>query len=145
MTESPDSQGRRTARGALLGALAALPILAAPAAAETFRANYALSIIGLSIGNAYATASLQPKAYKIDIGVKLGGVAALVTNAKGAATASGTIANATVLPAAYANTSANAKETRTVRMGLDAGNPSARWTSSRPFPIPRCACPSPTG
>lgn len=93
-----------------------------PAYAETFRATYALSMIGLSIGNAYATAALQPDAYKIDIGVKLAGVAALVSNAKGAATASGAIAGTGVLPAAYANTSANAQETRTIRMGLDAGN-----------------------
>ena len=75
MNESPDSHERHAKRRiATLGALALL-LLATPASAQTFRANYALSIIGLSIGNAYATADLQPNAYKIDIGVKLGGVA----------------------------------------------------------------------
>ena len=107
----------------------------AEAAADTFRATYALSIIGLSIGNAYAKANLQPNAYQIDIGVKLGGVAALVSNARGAATASGTIANIDILPSAYANTSANSNETRTVRMSLDAGNVKAKEITP-PFPDP---------
>jgi len=35
--------------------------------------------------------------------------------------ANGQIANSTVLPAAYANTTANSNETRTIRMGLMAG------------------------
>ena len=96
-------------------------LLIGTAQAESLRANYGLSILGLSIGNAFATASLEPSAYKIDIGVKLSGVASMVSNAKGAATANGAIANAAILPAAYANTSANAQETRTVRMGLNAG------------------------
>ena len=129
---------RRAGRTAL--AVLTLVCASAPAAAESFRANYALSIIGLSIGNAYATASLQPNAYKIDIGVKLGGVASLVTNAKGAATASGTIANATVLPTAYANASANTNETRTVRMGLEGGNVRA-VDIQPPFPDPELRVP----
>jgi hypothetical protein len=89
--------------------------------ADNFQATYALSIIGLSIGSAYAKATLDQTSYHVDIGVKLSGVAALVSNAKGAATASGAIASADVLPSAYANTSANSQETRTVRIGLDAG------------------------
>lgn len=116
-------------------AVGALLLGTGSAAAETFRANYAISIIGLSIGNAYATAALAPNSYKIDIGVQLSGVAALVSNAKGAATASGAIADASVLPAAYANTSANAQETRTIRMGLDAGTVRA-IDIQPPFPDP---------
>ena len=85
------------------------------------RATYALSIIGLPIGTADASATLEPNSYKIEIGLRLSGLAALVSKAKGAAAANGQIANSTVLPAAYANTTANATETRTVRMGLAAG------------------------
>jgi hypothetical protein len=91
------------------------------AQAETFRATYSLSIIGLPIGQANAAAALEPNSYRVDIGLQLSGLAALVTKAKGAATASGQIANSVVLPAAYANTTANSNETRTVRMGLAAG------------------------
>lgn len=141
MNESLDSPTRRAGlRTLVLGTLAVLPLAATPAVAETFRATYALSIIGLSIGHAYASASLQPNAYKIDIGVKLGGVASLVTDAKGAATASGAIANGTVLPTAYANTSANSTETRTVRMGLDAGSVRA-IDIQPPFPDPELRVP----
>ena len=116
-------------------ALALIGVSSIQASAETFRATYALSIIGLSIGNAYAKANLQPNAYSIDIGVKLGGVAALVSNAKGAAAATGTITNNDILPSTYANTSANSNETRTVRMALDAGNVRAQDISP-PFPDP---------
>jgi len=109
-------------RFGLMAGVAAACGLAAPAAlAESLRATYALSIIGVPIGNADAAASIENGAYKVDIGLRLSGLAAMVTKAKGAATANGAIANATVLPNAYANTTANANETRTVRMGLNAG------------------------
>lgn len=108
-------------RGLAFGAAAAGVLCAGAARAESFNATYALSIIGLPIGQAHAQANLQPDSYKVDIGLQLGGVASLVTKAKGAATASGQILNATILPAAYANTTANSTETRTVRMGLQAG------------------------
>jgi hypothetical protein len=104
-----------------LACAAGLGFAPAGAQAESFRATYALSIIGISIGTADASAALEPASYKVDIGLRLTGLAALVTKAKGAATANGAIANSTVLPNAYANTTANATETRTVRMGLNSG------------------------
>lgn len=73
---------------ACLGAAACLAA-ASPARAESLRATYALSIIGVPIGNADASASIEPGAYKVDIGLRLSGLAALVTKAKGAATANG--------------------------------------------------------
>ncbi len=105
----------------LAACIAGGSVIATAVQAESLRANYALSIIGVPIGNADALASIEPGAYKVDIGLRLSGLAALVTKAKGAATANGVIANASVLPNAYANTTANATETRTVRMGLAAG------------------------
>ncbi len=107
-------------RGAPAG-LAAAALCVSSAQAESLRATYALSIIGLPIGTADASATLELNSYKIEIGLRLSGLAALVSKAKGAAAANGQIANSTVLPAAYANTTANATETRTVRMGLAAG------------------------
>ena len=108
--------------GAVLALGAAGFLVATAASGETLRATYALSIIGVPIGNADAAASIENGAYKVDIGLRLSGLAAMVTKAKGAATANGAIANSTVLPNAYANTTANSTETRTVRMGLAAGN-----------------------
>ena len=101
--------------------MAACCLAVSQASAESLRASYALSIIGVPIGNADAAASIEPGGYKIDIGLRLSGLAALVTKAKGAATANGVIANGAVLSNAYANTTANANETRTVRMGLASG------------------------
>jgi hypothetical protein len=92
------------------------------AQAEQLRANFNVSIIGLPIGTAFAVAKLDPNAYKIDVRVKLTGVAAMVNKTEGAATGSGALANGAVLSNAYANTTANSTETRTVRMGLNAGN-----------------------
>jgi hypothetical protein len=100
---------------------AAGPGLASQAQAENIHATYHLSIIGLPIGTATATGALEPQHYKVDIGVKLSGIASLVSNAKGAATASGAIGRAGVVPAAYANTTANSTETRTVRMAMGGG------------------------
>jgi hypothetical protein len=100
---------------------AAGPGLASQAQAENIHATYHLSIIGLPIGTATATGALEPQHYKVDIGVKLSGIASLVSNAKGAATASGAIGRAGVAPAAYANTTANSTETRTVRMAMGGG------------------------
>lgn len=105
----------------VVAASLALGGAATPAVAETVRASYAVSIIGISIGRADAAASIEPNGYKIDIGLKLTGLASLVSKARGVATANGAIANAAVLPNAYANTTANDVETRTVRMGLNAG------------------------
>ncbi|MCB1539417.1 MAG: DUF3108 domain-containing protein [Rhodoblastus sp.] len=106
---------------AALGAAACGLVAPRAAQAETLRATYALSIIGVPIGSADAAASIEASGYKVDIGLRLTGLAALVSKAKGAATANGAIANSAVLPNAYANTTANATETRTVRMGLNAG------------------------
>src|SRR3954454_12629090 len=95
--------------------------LAFAAQAENLRATYSLSIIGLPIGTATAVGAFDPQHYKIDIGVRLTGIASLVSSAKGAATASGAIARTGVVPAAYANTTANSYETRTVRMAMSGG------------------------
>jgi hypothetical protein len=97
------------------------PGFASQAQAENIHATYHLSIIGLPIGTATATGALEPQHYKVDIGVKLSGIASLVSNAKGAATASGAIGRVGVAPAAYANTTANSTETRTVRMAMSGG------------------------
>jgi hypothetical protein len=95
--------------------------LAGAAQAQNMRATYSVSIIGLTIGHATALGAFEPQHYKIDIGVKLSGVAALVSSAKGAATASGAIGHTGAIPATYANTTANSYETRTVRMAMSGG------------------------
>ncbi len=92
-----------------------------PAFADALRAKYSVSLIGLPIGVATVTGQFDPGAYKIEASAKLSGLASMIVSSKGAATGSGTIAQNSVAPSAYATTSANSEMTRTVRMGMNAG------------------------
>jgi Protein of unknown function (DUF3108) len=107
-------------RAALAGAV--LLIGRGPAAADAVRLHYELSLIGLPLGAAEARADIGPSRYTIALEAKLTGIAALVSSAKGAATASGFIVKGRVAPIAYATTSANARMTRTVRMAMTEGS-----------------------
>ena len=106
--------------GAVSAALLCILITAPSAQAETLKARYALSLMGLPIGSAYANGVLEPKNYRIDIGMRTSGLANLVNNSKGAASASGGLSTAGVAPTSYSNTTQNNDETRTVRMSLAA-------------------------
>jgi hypothetical protein len=113
--------------------LAAMLLLcAAGARAETIKAHYALSLMGLSIGSAYASGVVEPQNYRVDITMRTSGLANLVNNTKGAATASGGLTPVGPAPTAYANTTTNSDETRTVRMAL-ASN-AVRAVEVRPEP-----------
>jgi hypothetical protein len=94
----------------------------APGRADEFRARYTVSLIGFPIGEAAAAGSLGPAGYRIDLNVKLTGVAAMVANVKLALVATGALRRGGVAPSTYATTSANSQGSRTVRMSLDAGN-----------------------
>ena len=106
-----------------VGALA-LIALALPGAAHAqgFQARYSVKLIGLSLGYATLSGSVDPGAYQIDATAKLTGVAALVSSSKGAGAASGLLMQGRVAPNAYATTSANATMTRTVRIAMAQGN-----------------------
>jgi hypothetical protein len=113
----PPSFSRRSFR--LAAACCALALFSAtPAAAETLKAHYALSLLGISIGSAFASGVIEPQNYRLDIAMKTTGLANLVNNTRGAATASGKLTPEGPSPANFANTMANSYETRTVRMAL---------------------------
>lgn len=105
---------------------------AAPAGAETLKAHYGLSLMGLSIGSAFASGVVEPKNYRIDISMKTSGLANMVNNSRGAATATGGLTANGPSPSSYANTTSNSDETRTVRMSL-AGN-AVRSVEVKPAP-----------
>ena len=103
------------------GVVAALVLLAdgaAGARADTWRATYSVSLLGLTIGSATTVGEFSRTGYHIEANAKLSGLASLVANSKGAATGSGAIVAGHILPAAYAVTAANATLTRTMRMSL---------------------------
>lgn len=107
----------------LLGTAAALAATAATSApAETVHARYTVHLIGLRIGEVSASGSIEPASYKIDLNAHLTGVAAWIANVRLALASSGLIRKGMVLPSAYATTSASPRETRTIRMALDAGS-----------------------
>jgi len=101
------------------------PVAQSPAQAETLNAAYSVRLLGLSLGTAGLIGTVEPGAYRLQASAKLSGLAAAVTKSEGAAVASGVISKGRVLPATYASASSNSKETRTVRMALNAGNVSA--------------------
>ena len=109
-------------KGAAALALLSLAIPSSAAMADGFKARYSVKLIGLSLGSATLEGSVEPDAYQIDATAKLSGVAALVSSSRGAASASGLMAQGRIAPNAYATTSANATMTRTVRMAMAAGN-----------------------
>lgn len=112
--------GRALRRVLAPGAAVLLALAAAPAGAETLQAHYSLSLIGLSIGSADASGVVEPQKYRVDIAMKTSGLANLVNNTKGAATATGGLGAGGPAPASYANTTSNNEEMRTVRMSLSA-------------------------
>ncbi len=104
----------------LTGAVA-LPLLTSSAQADQVRARYAVTLLGIPLGTASLDGDVNGAAYKIAVNAKLTGIAAMVSSSRGAATAAGGYTKGLIVPAAYANTSANAKETRTVRMAMQGG------------------------
>ena len=107
---------------ALLGfSLAAASSLAGTAWADKMQARYAVTLVGLPIGSASADGSIDDTGYKLEVTARLSGLAAMVSSSKAALVATGGVGSNGVLPATYATTAANDKETRTVRMAMSAG------------------------
>lgn len=99
--------------------------IASPGQAQTLKVDYDVTLIGLSLGRAELASTFEGSKYKVDAGVKLTGIARLLTGGRGAATASGTIAGSQPRPAAFAVTSQSSDDQRTVRIGLERGNVAA--------------------
>ncbi len=105
----------------ITAAILGIALATQPAAAEIVKARYSVSLIGLRIGEADAIGAIERAAYRIDLDARLTGIAAWLAHLKMALASSGQIRNGVVLPMAYATTSANSHETRTLRMALEAG------------------------
>jgi hypothetical protein len=90
--------------------------------ADTWRATYNVSLIGLEIGRVEISGEISATAYHVEGSAKIVGLATLLSSARGAASGSGSIAPGKVLPATFATTAANSKMTRTVRMALSDGD-----------------------
>jgi hypothetical protein len=98
----------------------AASFLASAASAETLRATYGVTLIGL------------PSKYSIDARARLSGLASMVSNSRGASTGTGAIIGGHVAPATFATTASNSTMTRTIRMAL-VGNAVKGVEISPPF------------
>jgi Protein of unknown function (DUF3108) len=130
---SAQSLGFSVSRRASRFALALVFLTGAAAArADTWRATYSVSLLGLPIGTASTVGELSRTAYRIEANAKLSGLATLVANSRGAAAGAGAIAGGRILPATYAVTAVNPQLTRTMRMSL-AGSAVTGIDISPPF------------
>jgi hypothetical protein len=114
---------------------AAVPFRA-EARAETMHANYRVSLIGLPIGVAVADGAVGDNRYKVDLHVRLTGLAAIVSSLRMALASSGAYQGGAISPAGYATVASNSKETRTLRMAMSEGavrqvESSPAWDDSR--------------
>ena len=102
----------------------ALPLalgVASPAATDTLHAHYAVSLVGLHIGDLSADGTLEPQSYRMQLGAHLSGLAAMVSSVRMALASSGAMRKDRPAPMAYATSAVNSSETRTLRMALKAG------------------------
>lgn len=106
----------------LAGLALGLGLWSLSAQAEALHARYGVSLLGLPLGTAALDGEVAGQAYKIAINARLTGIASLVSSSKGAAVASGAFLRGLIVPSAYANTSANATQTRTVRVAMSGGS-----------------------
>ncbi|HXT08127.1 MAG TPA: DUF3108 domain-containing protein [Roseiarcus sp.] len=116
--------------GGAIAAFAALISFAAPA--QTLRATYAISLLGLPIGAGFVKAVITPTSYAIDGRAKLNALASLVSSSRGASIGHGAIVERRISPTTFATTAANARSTRTIRMALK-GNAVVAVDISPPF------------
>ena len=91
------------------------------ARAETMHAHYHVSLLGLPIGVAEANSSVDAKHYRVDLNVRLTGLASLISNLKMALVSTGEVDGGSPSPSTYATTASNSRETRTLRMALASG------------------------
>jgi hypothetical protein len=122
---------RHAPKSLLLGLSLGLGLFASGAQAETMHAHYRVSLIGLPIGVADASSSIDARHYRVDLNVKLTGIASLVSNLKMALASSGEVDDGAPSPLTYATTASNSRETRTLRMALASG--SVRQVQYAPF------------
>ena len=111
-----------SACSSLAAVIVAMALVVTPAAAEVIVARYAVSLVGFKIGEASARGAVSAAAYRVALDAHLTGLAEWLAHMRIALASSGEIRRGNVLPNAYATTAATERDSRTVRMALEAGN-----------------------
>ena len=116
---------RLVKRLAPLAGPAALIAALGSAGAATLNAQYNITLAGLPLGTADVATSIEGVQYQMQLQAKLTGLAGMMTSGALSATAAGAVAGGRPLPSAYAMTSRNSSDQRTVQVGLERGNVAA--------------------
>ncbi|MGV6875393.1 DUF3108 domain-containing protein [Pseudochelatococcus sp. B33] len=105
--------------------LPAIPLQTAEARADdrtaTFESRYDVTLMGMQIGVAQLRFTLDGDRYKTEVWTRLTGLAGVMTDGKGAGSATGRLAGDTVRPATFAVTTASGNKSVSVRMALSEG------------------------
>lgn len=103
--------------------LLALLVLAAPARAASLRVDYAITLAGLSLGNAGLEGSFDDQRYDMRLTGKLTGiVGALSGNSSGGAAARGVVTPSRVVSNGFSANARSGENQRTVMLGVNGGN-----------------------
>jgi hypothetical protein len=102
----------------LRGAFAVVALAVLPAAAQTLKATYVITLLSLPIGTASVKAEIAGGKYSVEGHARLLGVASLVNNASGASSGHGAIVDGRMSPSDFATTASNSTSTRTIRMAV---------------------------
>lgn len=86
-----------------------------------YESRYDITLMGMQIGVAQLRVALDGDRYKTDIWTRLTGLAGVMTDGKGAGSATGTLADGSVRPASFAVTTASGNRSVSVRMALNEG------------------------
>jgi hypothetical protein len=126
MTRSTAFRGLAAAARLLLATFAALPLagagLAAPGAETTLKANYLITIAGITIGRVDADSRFSPTGYATTISGSTYGISRFVSDAHAVLAGNGRINGTRVAPAAY-NLETNEKGFEThVSMAMRGGS-----------------------
>jgi hypothetical protein len=89
------------------------------------KVDYNIWLGPLPLGQADLAANVDGSRYKMQLQVRLTGLAGLLTGGKGAGTAAGSVGGGQPVPASFALTSRSSDNQRTVRMGLAGGSVAA--------------------
>jgi hypothetical protein len=109
---------RRILALVLLASLAA----ASEASAGPVEGRYGISVAGLQIGTAVFSGDISPQSYRATLNARLTGLVGVLTTGQGAVQVSGTLAAQRPLSAGYALSANNSTVSRTIQIGMNAGN-----------------------
>jgi hypothetical protein len=109
---------RRILAMVLLASLGA----AGPAIAGPVEGRYGITVAGLQIGTAVFSGDISAQAYRATLNARLTGLVGVLTTGQGAVQVSGGFSSQRPLSAGYALSANNSQVSRTIQIGMNAGN-----------------------